>query len=712
MSIDPAPAAPLTTPTARAAAPRTPAFSLTRQVATLGAVVLAAIALAVTAAVHRAGDSLLAAKQAEVREIVDAAHGVVTHLAEQAAEGKLSVAEAQGRAQDAVRAMRYGKDGYLFLVDTGRVIMHPIKPELIGKPARSVKSSDGVLWAYELASQAARTGHGAVAYRWPKPGFAEPVAKTSYSRYVAAWGWTVGSGIYLDDVSAAERAIAVQAGGLGLAAGAVVLALFVLFARRLARGARQVAGAAARVAVGDTEGVAATITYATRDELGAAAAAVRAMIAYVEDAGRAAHAVGAGDLHSAAAMLAPRSADDVLAHALGATRQTLGALVADVDGLAAAARDGALGARGEPARYAGAYQAMVGGLNGMLDALQAPFAEASAVMQRVAARDLTARMTGAYQGEFAAMQAAVNTAAANLDAALAEVAGGASQVAAASGQIAGGSQVLASGASEQAASLEEVSANLHEVGAMAKQSAGNAQEARALAERTRDSAAAGVARMERLSAAVADIQRGSGETAKIVKTIDEIAFQTNLLALNAAVEAARAGDAGRGFAVVADEVRALALRSAAAARETGARIQQNVASAEAGVRANAEVLESLGQIHTQVDRVTAVVAEISAAADQQAQGVTQVTQALEQMNGVTQQVAANAEESAAAAEELSSQAATMRDVVAQFTLGVGSVLAGLPAGGGASNTEGDASPAGTAAIRFRSERRRSVYAAN
>jgi methyl-accepting chemotaxis protein len=167
---------------------------------------------------------------------------------------------------------------------------------------------------------------------------------------------------------------------------------------------------------------------------------------------------------------------------------------------------------------------------------------------------------------------------------------------------------------------------------------------------------------------VGDIRQASEETAKIVRTIDEIAFQTNLLALNAAVEAARAGDAGRGFAVVAEEVRALALRSAEAAKTTAALIERGVVSAGHGAALTAEVVESLEAIRGQVDRVTEVVAEITAAAEQQSEGVAQVNQALEQMNGVTQQVAANAEESAAAAEELSGRAASMHELIGDFRL--------------------------------------------
>ena len=203
---------------------------------------------------------------------------------------------------------------------------------------------------------------------------------------------------------------------------------------------------------------------------------------------------------------------------------------------------------------------------------------------------------------------------------------------------------------------------------MTRQNAANAQEARGLAESTRTSTTQGVEHMHRLSSAIEKIKQSSDATAKIVKTIDEIAFQTNLLALNAAVEAARAGDAGKGFAVVAEEVRNLAMRSAEAAKTTAQLIEDAVKNAEGGVTLNAEVLGKLTEISEKIVKVGTVMTEIAAASDQQRQGVDQISTAVEQMNGVTQQAAANSEESAATAAELNSQADQMRGMVEQFTL--------------------------------------------
>jgi len=203
---------------------------------------------------------------------------------------------------------------------------------------------------------------------------------------------------------------------------------------------------------------------------------------------------------------------------------------------------------------------------------------------------------------------------------------------------------------------------------MTKQNSSNAEEARGMADEARNGAEAGVKSMQAMSEAIDRIKGSSDQTAKIIKTIDEIAFQTNLLALNAAVEAARAGDAGKGFAVVAEEVRNLAMRSAEAAKNTANLIEESVKNADDGVSVNQEVMKSLTEINTRINKVGEVMAEIAAASNQQSQGIDQVNQAVGQMDQVTQQNAATSEESASAAQELSSQAAEMKRLVAGFKL--------------------------------------------
>ena len=248
------------------------------------------------------------------------------------------------------------------------------------------------------------------------------------------------------------------------------------------------------------------------------------------------------------------------------------------------------------------------------------------------------------------------------------------QLAAAAAAVETASQSLAEGASEQAASLEETSASLEEVTATTKHNADNAGQTKVLAAETRAAADAGAADMTQMKGAMDAIKRSSGEIAKIVKTIDEIAFQTNILALNAAVEAARAGEAGLGFAVVAEEVRALAQRSAQAAKETAAKIEDSVAKSEHGVQISAKVALSLQQIVERARKVDMLVAEIATASHEQSQGIGEVNSAVSQMDRVTQANAAHAEETATAAEQLNAQAAMLQEAVVslQQLVGAGS----------------------------------------
>ena len=248
---------------------------------------------------------------------------------------------------------------------------------------------------------------------------------------------------------------------------------------------------------------------------------------------------------------------------------------------------------------------------------------------------------------------------------------GSAQVASASGQVSSASQSLAEGATEQAAGLEETSSSLEEMSSMTKQNADNAQQASTLASDARKAADTGTESMNRMSAAISDIQKSSDETAKIIKVIDEIAFQTNLLALNAAVEAARAGEAGKGFAVVAEEVRNLAMRSAEAAKNTSSMIEESVKNSNSGVDIASEVAKVLDEIVQGIGKTTDLVGEIAAASQEQAQGIDQVNTAVSQMDKVTQQNAANAEESASASEELSAQAEQMNQVVGELMAMVG-----------------------------------------
>jgi methyl-accepting chemotaxis protein len=349
----------------------------------------------------------------------------------------------------------------------------------------------------------------------------------------------------------------------------------------------------------------------------------------------------------------------------------LHSLVGEIRWLTQQAQEGNFDARSDAGRYHGEYRELIKAINQMMDGIAAPIHEASRVFEAVARRDLRVRMQGAYSGGYAKMKDAVNSAISSLDHGLKQVASHSVGVADGSNQIYCTGQVFAAGAAEQKTTLKTVSDNMEEMSGAVHQNSACAQQGSTLAQIARACSDKGFESMQRMSKAIELIKASSDATAKIVKTIDEIAFQTNLLALNAAVEAARAGDSGKGFAIVAGEVRNLAMRSAEAARNTSDMIEKSTRSAEAGVAINNEVMKNLEEINSQVNLVSSVMIEIASASQQQQKSVDQVIQAIGQLIRMTQQYVTNSGQTAVAAESLSSQAVAMQDLITAFQLSSG-----------------------------------------
>lgn len=239
----------------------------------------------------------------------------------------------------------------------------------------------------------------------------------------------------------------------------------------------------------------------------------------------------------------------------------------------------------------------------------------------------------------------------------------ANQVDTASEHLASSSQDMASQVSNQASSLEETSASLEEISSHVQESASNSEEAKnKILEIQKATEQSSIAVTE-LNQAMSAIKKSSDETAKIIKTIEEVAFQTNLLALNAAVEAARAGEAGRGFAVVAEEVRNLAQRSALAAKETAELLKQSQINVAKGAEVSEKVFSAIQTITESVQKTVTLITEISTASIEQAQGIEQINLALSSINQVSQNISATSEETASTAEELSAQAMQLKNAV-------------------------------------------------
>jgi len=247
-----------------------------------------------------------------------------------------------------------------------------------------------------------------------------------------------------------------------------------------------------------------------------------------------------------------------------------------------------------------------------------------------------------------------------------ELSGSANQVASAAAQISATGQTLARGASEQAAAIEETSASAEQTASMTRRNAESSKRSAELVAVVGQELAVANQSLDEMLAAMNGIAASSGKVSKIIKVIDEIAFQTNILALNAAVEAARAGEAGQGFAVVADEVRNLAQRSAQAAKETAALIEESVAMSSCGSSKAQQMSNAIGGITESAAKVRTLVEEVSSGSAEQARGVEEISKAMSQMDRVTQQTAASSEESAAAGEQLRAQAEALNEAVGRL----------------------------------------------
>ena len=295
-------------------------------------------------------------------------------------------------------------------------------------------------------------------------------------------------------------------------------------------------------------------------------------------------------------------------------------------------------------------------------------AATAAVLDKVADGDFSSRTIEDQDDEIGRMVASLNRAVESVDEVFQQVRQVASQMTSASSSLASTSEAIATGAQQQAASIEETAASLEEITATVKQSAGNAQQASQLATGSREVAERGGEVVAQAVIAMNEVKTSSRKIGDIITTIDEIALQTNLLALNAAVEAARAGEQGRGFAVVAAEVGNLAQRSATAAKEVKALIQEALQRVAVGHQLVGESGQSLHEIIGSVKKVTDIFGEIAAAAREQSAGVDQVNEAVSQMDRVTQANSNQTTELSRTAERLAGQARQLDDMLAGFTL--------------------------------------------
>ena len=314
--------------------------------------------------------------------------------------------------------------------------------------------------------------------------------------------------------------------------------------------------------------------------------------------------------------------------------------------------------------------AMVGALawhmtRAILKQLGGEPAYAASVVGHIAEGDLTADIN-LKASDTSSLLFAIKSMRDKLAAVVSEVRTGSESIATASGEIASGNLDLSNRTEQQAGALEETSSTMEELTSTVRQNADNARQANQLAISASEVATEGGSVVGKVVATMGSINESSKKIVDIISVIDGIAFQTNILALNAAVEAARAGEQGRGFAVVASEVRNLAQRSASAAKEIKALIDNSAEKVEEGGKLVAIAGSTMEEVVASVKRVTDIVAEIASASQEQSSGIEQVNQAIVDMDNMTQQNAALVEQASAAAQAMNEQAASLAQVVNIF----------------------------------------------
>ena len=594
--------------------------SIRARLAGIVALFAAALIALVAVLTWMAADAISDARKDELKTVVQVAYKVIERQYNDFKAGKITEAEAQERAKANVRAMRYNTNDYFFVQDDNVItIVHGVRPDQEGVDGAKTVDPTGKHFSVEMHKVAAEQGSGYVDYQYAKPGapLDQASPKLSYVKFFEPWKWTLGTGVYVDDISAMVWQRIYVSGAVALAfllaiGGFAGIVMFALSRRLDTLGAAMTA-----LAAGDSD---VSLPAVVRDdEIGRM---TRAVQVFKDNA---------------------------------VERLRLEAETAEHRAASEAERERTAAERARAAEeQAEAVRRLGDGL------------------KNLAAGDLRIRLGEGFSEKYAQLKDDFNEAIDKLKQTMLSVVSSTDAIQSGTREISTASDDLSRRTEQQAASLEETAAALDEITATVKKSAEGANHARDVVAAAEGDAKKSAIVVRQAVEAMDAIAKSAQQISQIIGVIDEIAFQTNLLALNAGVEAARAGDAGRGFAVVASEVRALAQRSAEAAKEIKGLISTSSTQVDHGVKLVAETGKSLERIMAQVTEINDVVAAIAAGAREQATGLDEINSAINQMDQTTQQNAAMVEESTAASHSLSQETAQLSSLIGQFQVGAAS----------------------------------------
>ena len=592
-------------------------------------------------AVPQINSSVTNERQFGLKNTVDVTASLVQHYKRLADEGKMSVEEAQKQALSDIKSVRYQGGNYFWVNDLNAVlIMHPIKPQLVGKNMYNFKDKEGNQLFKDMVDVCKAKGEGYVHYVWPKPGFDKPVPKISYVKLIPGWNWIVGSGIYLDDLNSVLTDIINS-----IAYSILIMLVLIVFysfwvSNKISKSIKAINMIAGKIAKGES----ARVNIKNGGEVGKLAEAFNLMVDKVE-----------------------RQIDEVNREKEIANKAQEDALVARK---VVEEREKYLHSSVNELML-GLEEFASGNLNVQVkpknddDEIGKLFNAFNLTVKRI--RELISRLTEAVQATASAS----------------------TQISSSAEEMAAGAQEQSAQTGEIASAMEEMSATIVETNQNTNLAAEAVKESVEATDHVDEAVKKTIYEMNK----IADIVFEAGETVKelgsssekigeIIHVINDIADQTNLLALNAAIEAARAGEQGRGFAVVADEVRKLAERTTGATKEiaemivqlqkgtqdTVASIESGVEEVETGKKLASEAGDAIQLIVKTSQRVLDLVSQVATASEEQAATAEEISRNIESINMVAHESASGVEEIAKATEDLNRLTENLQQLVEQFKL--------------------------------------------